>query len=351
MAWVLLDAAFVLSRMGRAAAERGVRGSLRQRLPRATRLAVVALLTVNAGAVLAARAFTHIVPAAGRTSPAYRQSLLGKAQSFLRETRLIRPRRRGPAPPGLVYEQHTIPVGPGLSLAAWLIPKPDARGLVVLFHGYANNKSQLVPAAHAFYALGYETLLVDFRASGDSGGDATSIGFHESEDVRRAFEHAQWRAGDRPVLLFGVSMGAAAVLKAVGRDGLRPAALIVEAPFDRLLSTVGHRFRARGVPAFPGAHLLVFWGGAQLGFNGFAHNPVDYAAGVPSPALLLSGGADPYVRAEEARAIYDALAGVKEMHVFEGVGHRGLAGARTTEWRRVVESFLGRVLATRVSHS
>src|SRR5436305_1579766 len=83
-------------------------------------------------------------------------------------------------------------------------------------------------------------------------------------------------------------------------------------PFDRLLSTVKARFAGLGVPSFPGAQLLVFWGGWQHGFNGFRHNPVDYARDVSCPVLLLHGRQDPRVSAEQVEEVHANLAGEKE---------------------------------------
>jgi alpha-beta hydrolase superfamily lysophospholipase len=138
-------------------------------------------------------------------------------------------------------------------------------------------------------------------------------------------------------------MGAAAALRAVAHEGVAPDGLILSAPFDRLLHTVAHRFDLLGMPAFPVAHILVFWGGWQHGFDGFAHNPVDYAAAVHCPALLLHGSRDTRATPEEARRVFDRLAGPKTFHLFEGVGHESFLSRRPAEWRAEVSSFLARL--------
>lgn len=87
----------------------------------------------------------------------------------------------------------------------------------------------------------------------------------------------------------------------MARNGIKPDAVILEAVFDTMLHTVEHRFGAMGVPAFPNAELLLFWGGVQGGFNGFDHNPVEYAGSLSCPALFMHGGLDPSSRMEEGR--------------------------------------------------
>jgi hypothetical protein len=98
-----------------------------------------------------------------------------------------------------------------------------------------------------------------------------------------------------------------------------------------------------GLPAFPVAELLVFWGGWQQHFDGFRHNPVDYAANVDRPTLLMQGDADERVSVGEAQAIFDRLRGPKELKLFPGVRHMSLVRACPGEWVSAVAAFLERV--------
>jgi alpha-beta hydrolase superfamily lysophospholipase len=136
-------------------------------------------------------------------------------------------------------------------------------------------------------------------------------------------------------------MGGAAVLRAVGEWGAAPDALILQYPFDRLLTTTRRRFRSAGVPAFPLAELLVFWGGVEEGFNGFRFNPVDSARGATQPALLMCGERDLRVTPEDCRRVFDALAGPKRLEMFAGAGHESLLAANPEQWRGAVAAFLG----------
>jgi hypothetical protein len=87
-------------------------------------------------------------------------------------------------------------------------------------------------------------------------------------------------------------------------------------------------------------HLLVFWGGAQHGFNGFRHNAVDYAQRITTPTLLLHGERDNRVTADQARSVFDHLAGPKEFKLFAEVGHESYETRSPVEWRQVVGDFL-----------
>jgi uncharacterized protein len=239
----------------------------------------------------------------------------------------------------LPYEVHDYPGGAG-RLAAWFIPHAEAAGLVVLFHGYATCKARLLPEVRAFHDLGYACFLVDFRGSGDSEGDRTSIGYYEADDVERTVAYVRGRWPDEPLILFGQSMGAAAILRAGARHAIAPDAVVLECPFDRLLSTVEARFAVAGLPVFPAAQLLVFWGGVQQGFNGFAHNPAEYARRTTCPALLLHGTDDARVSCRQIRTIYQNLGGEKHLYFFEGIGHESYAALRPEQWKECVARFL-----------
>src|SRR5258708_7520419 len=247
------------------------------RFVRGLRRAGVALLlgfaALNGAAFWQASAFTHVAPPGRRTRP-QGLSIGEKLEVLFTGVKVPRPEnRRTPEFLGLPYEKHMFAGGRGVLLEAWLVPRVDARGTVVLFHGHAASKDSQLREARVFHELGLNAFLVDFYGSGGSGGSETSIGFYEALDVTKAFDYARKLPRSGPVVLYGASMGAAAVLKSVADDKLEAAGLILECPFDSLIGTVRHRFASWNIPSFPLADLLVFWGGVQEGFNGFQYRP------------------------------------------------------------------------------
>ena len=220
----------------------------------------------------------------------------------------------------------------------WWVPEDGATESVILFHGYGDSKSSMVDRAGAFRRMGYNTMLVDFTGSGQSSGVVTTVGYKEAAEVRAALDWVRANGGDS-VHLFGMSLGAAAVLKAVN-DGARPTSVILECPFATLLGAVQNRFAMMDVPDMPLAQMLTFWGGVLHGFNAFKHNPEDYARGVRCPALLMWGEADDRVLRRETDAIYAALGGPKTLVTFPGVGHENYLRADREHWLRVVRAFL-----------
>jgi hypothetical protein len=206
-------------------------------------------------------------------------------------------------------------------LEGWYLPCAGATDLVVMLHGYGSSKSHLLPQAALWHRLGCQVWMIDFRGSGGSTGSTTTLGYREAEDVRGAVRYARRNFPCERLIIHGHSMGSVAALRCTAQGWIAPDAMILEAPFDRLLTTVEHRFESMGLPGFPSARLLVFWGGVQHGYWGGDHNPVDYAATVQCPVLILLGENDLRVRPEDARRVCDALAGPAELELFADMGH------------------------------
>jgi alpha-beta hydrolase superfamily lysophospholipase len=313
----------------------------RNRKLSATLVLSASIILLNLLAYLHSYAMTHYVPGGLKTPPPEQLSLFGKISVLVAGVQVPRPENRStPDSVGLNYSTHRILAHDGSELEAWHIDCPKPHGLVLLFHGYAACRSSLLNDAKVFHELGYATLLVDFHGSGGSSGSVTTIGVREAVDVADVVGFAKRQLPDNPLVFFGHSMGAVAILRAVSVHAVEPAAVILECPFNTLLSTVSNRFDALGWPSFPGAHLLVLWGGVQHGFNGFSHNPADYARDVNCPALLLHGSDDTRVTRQQAEEVFRNLAGEKRFEVLEGVGHESYVQARPEQWRRFVADFL-----------
>lgn len=234
----------------------------------------------------------------------------------------------------------TIPVPGGITLSAWYAGQGTAAPLVIFFHGYSTEKTRLLLEAREIHAMGASVLLVDFRGSGGSSEHYTTLGWREAEDAAAAVEYARENLPHPALILYGQSMGSAAILRAIHALEVRPDGVILESVFDTMLGAIRNRFNAMGVPAFPAAELLVFWGGWQRGFDGFAHNPVAYAPSLKCPALFLHGSGDLRATVQQARRVYAAAAGPKQFVEFAGIGHASYAASRFDQWHAAVTDFL-----------
>lgn len=297
-------------------------------------------IALNILAFAHAWSMTHFVDS-GRPQPSPESlSLPEKAAILLTGVRVPKPQNRLPSLPDGEFDVCRFPTTDGLQIEAWHFPVQQPHGCCLLFHGYSAAKSSLLREALAFRELGFEVLLVDFRGSGGSQGNQTTLGYREADDVRAAVNYARDHLQSRRCVLYGRSMGGVAVLRALAVNGVQADLAIIECPFDRLLHTVGRRFHAMGLPAFPSAELLVFWGSVQNNIHGFSHNPLDYAEKIDCPTLILHGTADPQVSVAEVESVYARLRGPKRLHLFADLGHESYLKKAPAEWPAAIADFL-----------
>ena len=227
-----------------------------------------------------------------------------------------------------------------LKLEAWYIPVDSAIGTVCLFHGHGGNKSGVFKESEVFRQMRYNTLLLDFRAHGNSEGNTCTIGYDETEDVKLAYDHIK-NKGEKNIVLWGISMGASTVTKAIKEYQLQPQKVILEMPFGTIEDAVKGRLKLMGLPPQPIATLLTFWGGAEHSFWAFGMKPQEYVKNITCPVLLQWGKNDPRVTKAEEDILFGNIPGNnKRFVVYENSGHESLCKKETEKWKTEVAAFL-----------
>lgn len=299
--------------------------------------AAIVFVFMNALAALHAYKFTHFTTATGVKKHESAAELSNWEKAKIAISGIDYPMPVNRVKPNIPYE--TLVLQSNKKIECWLLRTAGAKGTIILFHGYTADKSKMLDKAYAMQAMGYNTMLVDFMGSGGSEGEQCTIGYKEAEEVKTCYDYLRG-AGEQHVYLFGSSMGAVAIMKAINDYQLSPEGVVLECPFATMYKTVCARFRMVGAPAFPMAALMVFWGGAENGFWAFSHNPVDYAKRIKCPTLLLYGERDDRVSRGEIDAIYKNIAGRKSLRTFAQAGHDNYLMKAGDEWRDAVKNFL-----------
>ncbi len=303
---------------------------------RILRIALILFILMNIVAYFHAYKFTHFsLTETSKTREPKKLSFSEKIVTILFGVNNPRPENK--IIPDRPFE--TVTLKSNKKIECWLIKSKDHKGTVILFHGYGSDKSSMLDEATLLLDLGYNTLLVDFMGSGGSEGVETTVGVWEALEVKTAFDFLD-SSGERNIILLGTSMGAAAIMRAEAEFRLPVSALILECPFGTLLETVETRFRTMHIPVFPMAHLLVFWGSVQNNFNGFTHNPVQYAKSITCPTLLIYGEKDDKVSGNEIDEIFSNLEGPKKLIRYPMAGHGDYLVQYKTAWEADIHSFL-----------
>ena len=254
-------------------------------------------------------------------------------------------------PRQLVIDSLTVPhqslfiQSDSLKLAAWYLKHRDgsiSKGTVIMFHGYESSRSEIIPEATAFYNMQYNVLMIDFRGHGQSQGNVCSMGYFESHDVKSAYNFIK-NTGEKNIVLWGGSMGAASITKAMHDDNtIKPSKVILEKSFGVMTDAVEGLVRnSMHEPQEPLATMLTFWGSVEEGVWMFNMKPELYVKSITCPALIQWGDHDENVSRQETESIYNNLgSSKKQLVIYPNCRHENLLLKNPSLWKSSVSNFL-----------
>ena len=303
---------------------------------------IIQFVLLNISAAFYASKFTHL------HAPEEKEEMMVNPPSkniFAKTWRLFsgyrffkQPEQGSPAFP---FKTIHITTSDSLKIKCWYSQLDSVHGTVILFHGFSCNKSFVLNEANEFVRRGYNVLMPDTRGHGESSGNKTSYGYYEAEEVKLAFDYVKG-LGERNIYLWGMSMGAVEIMKAMADYNLSAKGLILEMPFGSLQSHIKARLHIMGFPRQPFGFLVTCWMGFESGFNGPGFQVTRYAKSIHCPVLLQYGTKDQFVSRKEIDDIYNTIpAGGKELVIYPDASHESLIQRDPVRWEREIDEFLG----------
>ncbi len=258
------------------------------------------------------------------------------------------PLHETPAAVGLTYEDVAFPSRVDhVTIRGWWLPAGNApTGTVILAHGFAENRligATGLPLALDLHAQGWNVLMFDFRASGESGGTQVSVGLKETRDLLGGYDYVRQRAGAQgPIAFAGFSMGAStALLAAEEEPGV--AGVLADSPFASLADYLHHDMQkwTHLPPLFNGLIL----GGVSLvtGLDPRQMDPVDHMRALAGrPVLLIAGSADDLIPPQDnaERLVTAAPPDTVTYWLAPGAGHTGAWQTDHAEFVRRLSTWL-----------
>jgi pimeloyl-ACP methyl ester carboxylesterase len=89
--------------------------------------------------------------------------------------------------------------------------------------------------------------------------------------------------------------------------------------------------------------LLVFWGGVQQSYSGFAMNPADSATRVHCPVLMFDGRLDLRVTVDQANNLFNNFAGPRRLELYDHASHCSFLSTDAERWKNAVAATLAQV--------
>lgn len=235
----------------------------------------------------------------------------------------------------------------GLRLYGRFLPRENARGTILLFHGWRSaGLLDFSCGLRLYYEQGLNLLLVDQRSHGKSEGRYITYGVRERHDVH---SWVGWhnRKFDCPVLLGGLSMGATTVLMACGEpmpENVR--GVIADCGFTSPDAIIRKVIADRKLPRAPIAAMIDLQARLFAGFHLKEYSTLTALRESRLPTLLIHGEGDAFVPCEMSRQAYEACAAAdKTLLTVPHAGHGQSYLVEPERCRAALCDFIDRTLA------
>ena len=224
---------------------------------------------------------------------------------------------------------------------------------IIFAHGYGKNRLQDdVPGLDVAAALtegGYNVLMFDFRNSGESAGERTTVGQDEVLDLAGAVDWVRRTHGSgQRIGLLGWSMGAVTAILAAG-GSVQVDAVVADAPFSDLRTYLDENLAHwTGLPEFPFNWTIRVLLPPLVGVHVDRVRPVEAVARLgDTPLLLIHGASDDVIGAHHSQRLLEAAraAGVEaDLWLVPGAGHVKAYATAPGAYRQRVLAFFDRYL-------
>ena len=234
----------------------------------------------------------------------------------------------------------SFPSKSGSQLFGWFLEAKQGKGGVLLLHGVKSNRLQMLNRAKFLQKAGYDVLLFDFQAHGESEGEQITFGHLEELDAESAFDYLQDRLCNPSVGVIGVSLGGASAL--LGKVKLKAKVLILESVYPSIEEAIDDRlkiyFGSLGSYFSP---LLTLQLKPRLGIGVDDLKPIEQLAKVKGAVMIVAGSADKHTTLAESKRMFEEAHEPKELWLVEGKGHIDFSKAVSKEYEERVLDFLG----------
>ena len=232
--------------------------------------------------------------------------------------------RTHPSDFDLVAEDVSFSATDKIPLRGWYIRSAGAPvGTVIIAHGINGNRSDMLSRAAFLVRDGYDTLLIDLRDHGESGGTYAGPGYMESRDIVGALNYLRGRGVDGKIAVMGHSYGAVAALYAAAHspgfaevisDGAyisfedmvsRATTLLAEDPERSFWERLG--LRLAGFQVILEAVKPIYYLRTGIWLDGQKANALVAISRIgPRPILFIAGEDDKICPPRNAKRMYDA---------------------------------------------
>ena len=224
---------------------------------------------------------------------------------------------------GMPYINVYIKSFDGLRLYGALLENYSDK-IVICVHGFTGSgKKDFASLAQAYYKNGYNVLLVDNRAHGQSEGKYVGFGVLDRFDLRNWVKYVINRFGSNvQIFLHGISMGAATVLMASSIMPKNVRGIIADCGFTSVYEIFEYVLkRDYHLPKFPIIYLTNIMSKIRAGYGYKDVNTTAEIARSDIPILFIHGENDEFVPLWMTMKNYSHCKAYKELFIVRESEH------------------------------
>lgn len=238
-------------------------------------------------------------------------------------------------------EEFFIPSLFGYDIHGFFIPKPRAKGTVLILHGITMNLWSSIKYGLIFRELGFNLCLIDYRNHGLSGGEYTTMGILERYDAKVAIDYIIKKTKGVGIIgVHGESMGAGTAMLLPEIEE-RIDFIVEDCGYSSIVDELKVRLKEEyHLPSFPLLNIADWYMRKQYALSFYSHSPIEVVKTVSIPMLFIHGGKDTYVPTYMVEQLYKAKKGKKQLKIFTDASHAGSYASNKTEYKATVKDFL-----------
>lgn len=234
-----------------------------------------------------------------------------------------------PSDVNLESEEIHLVVEDSITLKGYWVRKDtiQPKSIMILLHGIGGCKEHFLQTAQQLAEMGIESVLMDARAHGKSGGQFCTYGFKEKKDISAVVDYIKSKNNTSKIGIWGNSMGGAIALQALAYDK-RIEFGVIESTFTDLTQIVYDYQKSftYGIGFRPLCNIALKEAGKIADFNPKEVAPIVSVKNIEQPVLIAHGDADKNIKFEYGKLLYDNLKSVeKEFVPVKNGGHHNLA--------------------------
>jgi alpha-beta hydrolase superfamily lysophospholipase len=187
------------------------------------------------------------------------------------------------------------------------------KGTIILLHGIRSNKESFIVLSNKLSKLGFNSVALDSRAHGQSGGTHCTFGVKEKKDVSELISVLSEKEGiTKNIGVWGQSLGGAIGLQALGNDK-RIKFGIIESTFSdfKIITNDYFNYHA-GFNIRPLTNYLVYRAGQIAEFDPNEAKPIKYCENIEQPILIVHGNKDERINIQYGKDNFSKIPSTKK---------------------------------------